>query len=153
AWAQATTTTPPTQTILWLNFDGWAAQGISPFIPVGADSLDQDIHDILFRTSEIFAPFNVQVERLTGDGQYDSDAFGNTTVFIGADSHNSVTASDGTVSKYTYSHTNAANNDYPHQSDYTHVPNSNANDICYVDPVQNDRSGAPFHDGLNTQQI
>src|SRR5437762_2584345 len=54
-------------THLYLNFDG----GIGK---VGAytngASTDKDIQDILYRTSEIFAPFNVEVTRLTGAGNY-----------------------------------------------------------------------------------
>src|SRR5262249_44240609 len=74
-------------TVLYLNFDGWQASNISPFIPQAGHSVDQDIQEILFRTSEIFAPFRVLVGRLTGDGIYSTQDF-NTTIFIGASSGN-----------------------------------------------------------------
>src|SRR5688572_25930405 len=54
-------------TRLYVNFDGWQAEGITPFLTVSG-SRDQDIQDILFRTSEIFSPFDVQVLRRFGDG-------------------------------------------------------------------------------------
>src|SRR5262245_43611136 len=61
--AQQLNPTPPTQpTHLYLNFDGFqgAYQGethnIQPFAGTSAD-----IQEILYRTSEEFAPFNVEV--------------------------------------------------------------------------------------------
>src|SRR5881227_3682416 len=46
-------------TRLDLNFDGGKNGDVSPFND-GANT-EQDIQDILFRTAEIFAPFNEQV--------------------------------------------------------------------------------------------
>src|SRR5437764_1062835 len=42
--------------ILYLNFDGNTAQGVSSFQSISGDS-KKDIHEILFRTNEIMAPF------------------------------------------------------------------------------------------------
>src|SRR5437867_13191717 len=58
-------------TVLYLNFDGWASQGVSSFQSTTGDRT-RDIHEILFRTAQIFAPFDVQVQRRYGDGSYDS---------------------------------------------------------------------------------
>jgi hypothetical protein len=69
-------------TTLYLNFDGYTANNWPKFQPIGTDSLEQDIQEILFRTSEYFAPFDVQVQRLTGDGNYDQGTNGNTTIFV-----------------------------------------------------------------------
>ena len=54
--------TPSGPTFLYLNFSGWTTcpynnfQNITPF-----HGSDGDIIDILYRTSEVFAPFNVEV--------------------------------------------------------------------------------------------
>src|SRR5262245_19632484 len=69
-------------TILYLNFDGNTTEGVSAFQIVSGD-LKRDIHEILFRTQEIFAPFDVQVRRIYGNGTTDTTSAGNTTIFIG----------------------------------------------------------------------
>jgi hypothetical protein len=46
---------------------------------------ERDIQNILFQVSEMFAPFDVQVLRMYGAGEY-SYGFGDTTIFIGANS-------------------------------------------------------------------
>src|SRR5262245_9562493 len=69
-------------TVLYLNFDGNTAQGVSSFQSVSGDRT-RDIHEILFRTQEIFAPFDVQVRRIYGDGAADTSSSGNSTIFIG----------------------------------------------------------------------
>src|SRR2546423_12543197 len=74
-------------TVLYLNFDGWTSQGVSSFQSTTGDRT-RDIHEILFRTAQIFAPFDVQVQRRFGDGSYDSSSGGNTTIFIGDKSGN-----------------------------------------------------------------
>src|SRR5262245_5624827 len=68
--------------IVWLNFDGNTAQGVSSFQSISGNR-NQDIHDILFKAQQIFAPFDVIVERRYGDGATDTSSSGNTTVFIG----------------------------------------------------------------------
>jgi hypothetical protein len=45
---------------------------------------EQGIQEILFRTAELFAPFNVQVRRMYGFGSRDDSPNGNTTIFVGA---------------------------------------------------------------------
>src|SRR4051812_37263665 len=66
-------------TNLYLNFDGWRDNGVSSF---QSANREQDIQDILYRTSEIFAPFDVRVLRFYGDGGHVED-FGESTIFIG----------------------------------------------------------------------
>jgi hypothetical protein len=117
-------------TMLYLNFDGSSAQGVSPFQSTTGD-LTRDIHEIMYRVEEIFAPFNVQVRRYYGDGNYDGSSNGNTTIFIGDDTSNgtgtSNTASSSTPMKYT---------DHPGEiKGITHQPNSDPYDLAYVDPV------------------
>ena len=79
-------------TRLYINFDGWVnfdGKGnlIIPFQSTTGHR-DMDIQEILYRASEAFAPFNVQVMRIYGNGHYDRGQAGNTTVFIGAQTTN-----------------------------------------------------------------
>jgi hypothetical protein len=120
-------------TILYLNFDGgdihydrtWygsdTVEHVTPFQPSGQDR-DQAVQDILFRVSEMFTPFNVEVERLSGAGNY-SQGNGNTTVFIGGnDSH--------------WAFTPASSSDYPSGGiGASHAPNSDPYDVAFVDPA------------------
>ncbi|HYT93552.1 MAG TPA: hypothetical protein VEL76_32840 [Gemmataceae bacterium] len=69
-------------TTLYLNFDGSSADGVSSFQSVSGDR-NRDIHEILFRTQEIFAPFDVIVRRMSGNGSRDTSSAGNSTIFIG----------------------------------------------------------------------
>src|SRR5206468_2681808 len=87
-------------THLYLNFDGFG-DNVQPYThwtgtpkagdPRGVadpDLTQRDIQEILFRVSEIYAPFNVQVSRLFGNGHYWGDGgggAGETTIFIGDD--------------------------------------------------------------------
>src|ERR1700730_5651188 len=62
-------------TVLYVNFDGWTkpdkeGHTIEPFHSTTGNR-DRDIQDILFRTSQRFAPFDVEVRRITGNGKYD----------------------------------------------------------------------------------
>src|SRR5207249_8998458 len=75
-------------TILFINFDGWKnydekGHTIQPF-QSASGKRNRDIQEILYRTAEIFAPFNVQVVRIYGEGKYDRTDHGNSTVFVGA---------------------------------------------------------------------
>ena len=117
-------------TVLYLNFDGWASQGVSSFQSTTGDRT-RDIHEILFRTAQIFAPFDVQVQRRFGDGSYDSSSNGNSTIFIGDKSSN------GTgVMNNAYAGTPFAYCDYPGSiKGIDHRPNSDPFDLAYVDPV------------------
>jgi hypothetical protein len=109
--------TPSTPTHLYLNFDGWADNGNSPFLHIFGRTT-QDVQDIIYRVSEIFAPFNVQVSEEYGDGAYDSGN-GSTTVFVTADGPGGVTPR-----QYT---------DYPCVNrGYSHQPNSDPFDLAFV---------------------
>jgi hypothetical protein len=130
---------PPHQgpTILYLNFDGGSAPDdghtdqVSSFQPLSG-TRDQAVQDILFRVSEIFAPFNVEVERIYGAGSY-AQGNGNTTIFIGGNSTD--IAKDGT--KQPAGFTPASSSDYPSDPrGHNHRPNSDPYDIGFVDPVQ-----------------
>ena len=123
-------------TNLYLNFDGWkhyeqhewweSSPSVSSFQSTTGNR-DRDIQEILYRTSEIFAPFNVQVRRIFGEGNY-STANGNTTVFIGDD--NAVTDAHG----YTpWNHTDAP----IRARAENHQPNSDPWNIARVDPIDN----------------
>ncbi len=145
----------PTQ--LFLNFDGWTnydqqGHNIHPFEEGLPQSVqDQDIQDILFRASEIFAPFDVKVSRIYGDGFYNGlsgETAGNTTVFIGGNDINIHTTSnfpngspDTWFQKVTDSHAPGdypslnPTADWPYWKENDHPLNSDAFDIGYVDPM------------------
>jgi hypothetical protein len=78
-------------TKLYINFDGWVNCDGKDHIIIPFQSTtghrDMDIQEILYRVSEAFAPFNVQVLRMYGNGRYAREG-GNTTVFIGAQTAN-----------------------------------------------------------------
>jgi hypothetical protein len=128
----------PGPTILALNFDGqgettWDGKTVSvtPFRntdlfnsdPSAANSVDQDIQAILYRVSEVFSPFNVEVIKQAGSGTVDR-ALGATTIFVG---QNTLTAAGQTgVSESLL--------DGPSADDPTHAPNSDKYDIGYVAP-------------------
>jgi hypothetical protein len=123
-------------TVLWVNFDGWrnyegTTHTIEPF-RASSDNRDQDMQQILFRTAEIYAPFDVQVRRAVGDGRYDARRQGNSTIFIGANT----AKVDGTRGKFPNGYTPGKYSDYPGitRGDQ-HRPNSDPFDLGYVDPV------------------
>lgn len=116
-------------THLYLNFDGWhdSTHNIAAFT-----GTYQDIEDILFRTSEIMSPFNVQVCRILGDGKFDQSSYGNTTIFIGANSDNV----DSNGLKFPYGFTPWMFEDFPGvRKGDQHRPNSDPYDVAFVDPV------------------
>ncbi len=123
-------------TMLYVNFDGWrnydGKKGtIHPFQAM-SNKRDQDVQLLLFRTAEMFAPFDVQVVRAFGNGRYDRRPLGNTTVFVGA---NTAHVSKG--KKFTRAHTPARFVDLPGQQlGDKHLPNSNPFDLAFVDPVE-----------------
>jgi hypothetical protein len=137
----------PGPTVLYLNFDGgdvhydhtWYGSDtvvhVAPFQTLDGQGRDQAIQDILFRVSERFAPFNVQVERLSGAGNYDHTNNGNTTVFVGANSKNDT-------------FTPGSSTDYPGAGKgNAHQPNSDPYDIAFVSPG----SGANAPGGLDEE--
>jgi hypothetical protein len=105
-------------THLAVNFDGGQAGPNAPKV-TSQNLSDQTIQDVLYRTYEAFAPFNVQVSRLSGIGKIDTSA-GATTVFVGANP----SKSDYTPDNYS---------DYPHPSQsLSHAPHSDSYNLAYV---------------------
>jgi hypothetical protein len=142
-WAQLTVSPPSSQpTTLYLNFEGNNAN-ISPFQPQPGQDRDTAIQDIIYRTSELFAPFNVGVQRMTVANSYPISG-GLTTVFIGGDTNNISTSSTGLATKYTYSSTPWDYIDYASQ--YRGVIrgfNSDLYDLSFIDPMQTFRPLSP----------
>jgi hypothetical protein len=136
-------------TNLYINFDGGTVPydpvnnpkgstlTIRPFEQEAGDNTanrNRDIQDILFQVSEIFAPFDVQVHRISGSGAY-STGNGDTTVFVGANEANSTTTiglGGYSFTKYSYSVTYGASLDSPTT---THKINSDPYDVAFVDTV------------------
>jgi hypothetical protein len=138
----------PGPTHLYLNFDGGTVSLDPVHDPSGKngthtiDAFDtekgdathnrnQDIQEVLFEVSQVFAPFNVQVSRISGAGNYDHSGDGGSTIFIGGDASN-VTSSG---SKFKASSTPPTSMDYPSPNDPADWPNSHPYDIAFVDPV------------------
>lgn len=124
-------------TILYVNFDGYTGQAVSPFQST-TGNLTKDINDILYRTAEIFAPFDVQVRRIFGNGQFASSG-GNSTLFIGDMIENGT--GDANTARAFVPHAD-------HPGAYFgihHQPNSDPFDLGFVDPVFMGftRSGSP----------
>src|SRR5262249_14089012 len=65
ALAVQLTPTPAQATHLYLNFDGYQDDSHTVF-PLNIPA--QTVNDILYRVSEIFSPFNVEVSRIYGNG-------------------------------------------------------------------------------------
>lgn len=126
-------------TSLYLNFDGGTVSGdqaggtktISAYQPNTPFDRTQAIQDILFRTQQIFSPFDVRVQILRGAGNY-ATGNGATTIFVG-DQPSKV---DALGHGYAYASTPFASSDYPGQvKGYTHKPNSDSYDLAFVDPL------------------
>src|SRR5262245_53650581 len=124
-------------TDLYLNFDGNDDAGVAPFASVSG-SWNRDVHEILFRVSEIFAPFDVRVHRIAGNGA-EALSGGDSTIFIGDKVSNS-TFYDIYLENRAYAY--APNGDRPSLSGGLHAPNSNTHDRAYVDPVSWNASSA-----------
>jgi hypothetical protein len=121
-------------TMLWLNFDGGDNGLVHPFS--GPSVTEQDIQEILFRTSEIYAPFNVEVSRMFGFNNMDQGDAGNTTIVVG--SYNR----DAKGAKTTEGHVAGDSADYPtSKSGDDHVFHSNKHNIGWVDPFQDSLPG------------
>jgi hypothetical protein len=129
-------------TVLYVNFDGWKnhdgkGHDVLPFQPT-TGRRDRDIQVILFRTAEIYAPFDVEVRRLRGNGKRDSRNRGNTTVFVGANTDKV----NGKGAKYTSAFTPTEYSDRPgSKKGDGHRPNSDPFDIAFVDPVGQEGGG------------
>lgn len=123
-------------TALYLNFDGWRDKGVTAYAGTtndfnpATDDRERDIQDILFRTSEIFSPFDVQVRRISGNGVH-ARTGGHTTIFIG-DNRELGTGAKNRAGAYVTS----GNFDFPGMvNGFRHRPNSHRFDVGFVDPV------------------
>jgi hypothetical protein len=126
-------------TYLYLNFDGGTidddqsggSKTIAPYVaPAGQDRV-QAIQDIIYRVSEIFSPFDVQVRIRRGAGNF-STSNGDSTIFIGDNTANT----DGYGHNVNASSTPWDSSDHPGLTKgFGHRPNSDAYDLAFVDPV------------------
>jgi hypothetical protein len=124
--AQMFTYPTSTPANLHLNFDGAGAYESDYGAPFGRTY--QDIQDILFRVSEIYAPFNVEVSRIYGTGNL-SAWQGSRTIFVSGSTPAGGMTPPGDV-------------DYPCANTfYTHQPYSDA----WANAFVND-SGSNFGD-------
>ena len=129
-------------TNLYLNFDGGSindtqaggSKTIASYVaPTGQDR-NQAIEDIIYRTAEIFSPFNVRVRIMRGAGNF-SKTNGDTTIFVGDNGANQDSAGHNTA----YSVTPNASVDLPGKNKgFDHVPNSDAYDLAFVDATHLD---------------
>ena len=162
----AATFTPKDQTIipgqivptnLYLNFDGGQVpddpvhhptgtlpEAVSPFDTAANDDQSQRdvlIQEVLFKVSEIFAPFDVQVHRTYGAGNY-GQGDGDTTIFIGAiDADQQVNVlGAGVVDYIKYAN---AFTPLPSSDSFApgHLIDSDPFDVGFVDPVRRLRDG------------
>jgi hypothetical protein len=121
-WAKTLNAAHAGPTQLYLNFDGYSAKSWSAFQPENGHTLEQDIQEILFRTSEYFAPFDVEVQRLTGDGNYDHGTSipGNSTIFVWGNPNVGTQPSGSSQADYAYS------------SNPTYIPDSAPSHVAQV---------------------
>jgi hypothetical protein len=133
-----------TTTIVYLNFDGGDVsygnnvEHISPFVGHANMNRDQEVQNIVNLVQQIFAPFNVRVQRIVGAGNFDRGSNGNTTIFVGANSKDY--QSDGR--KIRNGFTPMMYEDAPgYFQGYTHRPDSEAYHLAFVDPLYQDSVG------------
>jgi hypothetical protein len=115
---------------LYLNFDGDV--NTAPYSNYqNPGQTQQDIQEILFRTSEVFAPFNVEVTRIFGFRNSFQGNDGSSTIFIGDNPRYTVNGVNGpggfTPNDYA--------DDPSTYKGFTHLPNSDPFDIAYIDPA------------------
>jgi hypothetical protein len=100
---------------------------------------DQGIQDTLIRVSELYAPFDVEVQRKVGPGNY-LGWRGSTTVFVGQSIGTDNTGPGTTPAEYV---------DYPVQDNAhwngrgDHIRNSDQYDLAFVDASQNQNGAIP----------
>ncbi len=124
--------TPDHPTHLYLNFDGYQD---SSHTVAAYNSSAQTVNDVLYRVSEIFSPFNVQVSQLYGAGSFD-DGNGSSTIFIGDDTANSFPLAGGKVLNTASGYTTPQYSDFPGDTlGDQHVPHSNPFNLAYIDPI------------------
>jgi hypothetical protein len=133
-------------TYLYLNFDGWKGQAGHPIQPFEGTTgrRARDIQEILYRTAQVFAPFNVRVVRIQGDANYDRGPGGHTTIFVGADAGHL----DDQGRKYPRASTPHRFTDYPNAAlDTGRAPHSLPYHIAFIDPVgtRDDGTGRSAH--------
>lgn len=130
-------------TVLYINFGGTgssavAGQVVAAYQSAPGGNRAADIQEITKQTSEIFAPFRLEVVPVDQAGWYDSSSLGNTTIFVGANAKDV----DSVGNKAIESFTPAAYVDAPGiNKGYTHQPNSDPFDLAFVDPVGTVRPG------------
>ncbi len=134
----------PTTTILYLNFDGGdvsygnRVEHISAFVGHANMNRDQEIQNIINLTQQIYAPFNLLVQRIVGAGNFDRGSNGNTTIFVGANSKNY--RSNG--QKIRSAFTPMMYEDAPgYFQGYTHKPDSEPYHLAFVDPLYQESAG------------
>lgn len=124
-------------TNLYLNFEGGSlndtqaggSKTIAAYTAPSGQDLNKSIQDIVYRTAEIFSPFNVRVRVMHGAGNF-SKTNGDTTIFVGDNAANHDSAGHNTA----YSVTPNASVDLPGSNKgFDHIPNSDAYDIGFVD--------------------
>jgi hypothetical protein len=120
-------------TMLGLNFDGEnfynnGNTSVNAYYHTSSGQTDQDIQDLLFRVSEVYAPFGVEVTRLNGFGTY-YNSNGDTTVFVGQSNGSNKIGLGQTPDEYT---------DYPTQNDVIGWQNGDGNNL----PL---RDSEPYH--------
>jgi hypothetical protein len=137
-------------TSLYLNFDGWQSEEVAGFNATtpddgnaATDERERDIQDIIFRVSEMFSPFDVKVQRLSGNGVRVMSG-GATTVFIG-DACRFGGGSDNRSGGRTPDDNFDAPGDIHGDS---HIPNSNRYDVTFVDPVDHNPADAFNNDRI-----
>ena len=126
--------TPGQTTKLFLNFEGSAAELVSSF-QATTDNRERDIQEIMFRTAQTFAPFNVEVQQFVGNGQM-AESGGHTTIFIGDKMGNTVWMENNDGSFHINYKRAFADGDYPclNRSVF-HQPNSDEFNTGFVDPL------------------
>jgi hypothetical protein len=129
-------------TNLYLNFDGGSisdgqaggSKTIASYVAPAGQDRNQAIEDIIYRTAEIFSPFNVRVHILRGAGHY-STTNGDTTIFIGDNAANK----DSNGNNEDYSSTPYSSSDLPGgPKGFDHIPNSDPYDLAFVDATHLD---------------
>lgn len=159
-------------TNLYINFDGGTVSNnpvqdpsgsrgsktINAFETEAGDKAlnrDQDIQDILFQVSEVFAPFDVQVRRAYGAGTIGTGN-GDSTLFVGRDFANaSIKGFNGATFTYTTVGGDVTLGSSVDSSGSGHMINSDAYDVAFVDPVQGtySSSGGTLNlSGLGTER-
>jgi hypothetical protein len=139
-------------TIIYLNFDGGdvsyqdvtgltVTQHMAAFVGHANMDRNQEIQTIINDVAQIYAPFNVQVQQISGVGNYDSSNNGNTTIFVGGDSNDV----DSTGRKYASSFTPFIFCDCPGATKgYNHLPHSDPYNLAFADPLFQQQAGGPM---------